>query len=105
MNCTDTQSSRLTTRKKLKRYPVFPSPNDEERFQKCHRASWLHLGVEPHLPFEGLRRLSGTTKSSDGAIRLCWHPEDETISHWHEEGTPAQKRRRLAEDDFTDDFS
>ena len=74
--------------------------DDEQRFQKCLDELAV-LGVEPHLPFEGF--VDFPAKVQRRSVRLCWHPDDPTISHWHEEGEQAQRRTRIDDDAFESD--
>ena len=76
--------------------------DDEARLQECI-AELAALGIEPHFPFDGYVDFPATLNRRP--VRLCWHPEDETISYWHEDGDSAKQRKRIEDRSFGDSFS
>lgn len=71
--------------------------DDEARLEKC-LAELAALGVEPHLPINGY--VDFPTTLNRRPVRLCWHPDDPTVAHWHEPGTPPQSRSRIDDLEF-----
>ena len=66
--------------------------DDEKRLKNCI-AELGALGVEPHLPFDGYVDFPAILNRRP--VCLCWHSDDQTISHWHEEGDSAKHRKRI----------
>lgn len=65
---------------------------DEVRLQGCLR-ELTALGVEPHIPIDG--GIDFPAEFDRRTVRLCWHPDDEVVAHWHEIGQPLSTRKPL----------
>jgi hypothetical protein len=64
--------------------------DDEQRFQQC-LGELTALGIEPHFPIDGSVDFPAVVNRRE--VRLCWHPDDDQVSHWHEPGqTPEQRK-------------
>jgi hypothetical protein len=64
----------------------------EEKFNSCHR-ELLALGVATHEPFDG--SVDFPARLNRRRINLCWHPGEETVSHWHEVTEDGANRRSV----------
>lgn len=65
---------------------------DQERLDACV-CELNSLGVELHDPFEG--SVDFPAEWNRRKIRLCWHPDDEAVSYFHELGEDATKRKKI----------
>ena len=71
--------------------------DEEARLEGCLQ-ELASLGVEPHRPFNGFVDFPATLNRR--RVRLCWHPDDESVSHWHELGEMAENRKRIDSQTF-----
>ena len=63
---------------------------DEVELKKCFD-ELAALGVRPHHPFDG--GVDFPAMLNRKPVFLCWMPDDEHVSHWHEPGDPPVDRK------------
>ncbi len=66
--------------------------DDEKRLQLC-LGELAALGLEPHIPIDGSVDFPAILNRRQ--VRLCWHPDDEQVDHWHEPGQTPQSRTKI----------
>ncbi len=70
---------------------------DEQRLQTC-LAELAALGVEAHQPIDGTIDFPAVMNRRQ--VRLCWHPDDDQVNHWHENDESAKDRRPIEASSF-----
>lgn len=70
---------------------------DEERLQAC-LGELASLGIEAHHPIDGSIDFPAVINRRE--VCLCWHPDDETVNHWHEQGESSQSRQKVERHSF-----
>ncbi|MDA8743329.1 DUF2203 domain-containing protein [Rubripirellula amarantea] len=65
---------------------------DEDRLNACLQ-ELRSLGVETKDPFDG--HVDFPAMLNRRPIRLCWEPEDETVSYWHEINENSDQRKKI----------
>jgi hypothetical protein len=71
---------------------------EEQRLLDCLR-ELAALGVEPHLPFDGYVDFPALLNRR--SVRLCWGPDDDAVTHWHENGERAEQRQEIKHQSFS----
>ncbi len=66
---------------------------DEEKRLKACLNELAALGVEPHFPIDGSVDFPAVMNRRQ--VRLCWHPDDDQVNHWHELGQSFKERKRI----------
>jgi hypothetical protein len=66
--------------------------DDQKRLQMC-LGELAALGLEPHLPIDG--GVDFPAMLNRRRVRLCWHPDDERVDHWHESGQSPESRKKV----------
>ena len=65
---------------------------DEKRLQMC-LDELAALGLRPHQPIDGTVDFPALMNRRQ--VRLCWHPDDERVDHWHEPGESFSDRKKI----------
>ena len=71
--------------------------DDQKRLQVC-LGELAALGLEPHLPIDG--GVDFPAMLNRRRVRLCWHPDDERVDHWHEPGQSSDSRQKVDPQSF-----
>lgn len=66
--------------------------DDETRLRMCIE-ELAALGLQPHLPIDGT--VDFPALMNRRLVRLCWHPDDERVEHWHENGESFRDRKKV----------
>lgn len=71
--------------------------HDEQRLAACY-SELSSLGLEAHTPFDG--SVDFPAVMNRRRVRLCWHPDDEQVDHWHEIGQTKEQRQKIGAQQF-----
>ncbi len=71
--------------------------SDQRRLQICVD-ELTALGVEAHEPIDGFVDFPAVMNRR--RVLLCWHFDDERVSHWHEPGQSPGLRERIESQTF-----
>jgi len=71
---------------------------DQQRMDACV-CELQSLGVQLHEPFDG--SVDFPAEWNRREIRLCWHPDDESVKYFHEPGQDAKERKKIDPSWFT----
>lgn len=65
---------------------------DEMQLQACLRELAM-IGVQPHPTLNGA--IDFPAKLDNKSVSLCWNPDDDSVTHWHEPGQSPQQRQPI----------
>ena len=66
--------------------------DDEQRLDACLN-ELSALGLEVHFPVDGSVDFPAVLNRRP--VRLCWHPQDESVEYWHEVGQSKEERKKI----------
>jgi len=66
--------------------------DDELRLEAC-LSELSALGLQAHVPFDG--SVDFPAVMNRRRVRLCWHPGDAQVEHWHEVGQSKDQRQKI----------
>ncbi len=66
--------------------------DDEQRLDACLN-ELSALGLEAHFPVDGSVDFPAVLNRRP--VRLCWHPQDESVEYWHEVGQSKEERKKI----------